>query len=309
MAEPSVGQFPKSHEGVSGGPDDTLTLREMSGLFIQDRDPNGLYDRILDAIIGLISADMASIHVFNPWRGALQLRAWKGFHPESAAFWEWIRFDSITTCGLAFSSGCRIVVPDTETCAFLAGTLDLDQYRRSKIRAVQSTPLLSRSGYLLGVISTHWRESHQPTEHTLQRLDVLARQVVDLIEPGKIDLALLESEDQSLRQAPVVESSDDAIVSKTLDGIITSWNKGAERIFGYTAEEAVGKPITILFPSDQYDEERAILERIRRGERVHYETVRQRKDGSLIEISLTVSPVKNVEGKIVAASKIARDIY
>jgi PAS domain S-box-containing protein len=109
--------------------------------------------------------------------------------------------------------------------------------------------------------------------------------------------------------ASIVESSGDAIISKDLNGIIKSWNGGAERIFGYSAEEVIGKPITILIPPDRQDEEPTILERIRRGERVEpYETVRQRKDGSKIDISLTVSPVKNAEGKIVGASKIARDI-
>ena len=107
----------------------------------------------------------------------------------------------------------------------------------------------------------------------------------------------------------IVASSDDAIVSKSLDGIIASWNKGAERVFGYLAEEAIGRPITILIPEDRQDEEVEILRRIRRGERIeHFETIRRRKDGRLIAISLTVSPVKNAEGKIIGASKIARDI-
>jgi PAS domain S-box-containing protein len=120
---------------------------------------------------------------------------------------------------------------------------------------------------------------------------------------------LRESEQRLSWLAAIVESSDDAIVSKNLDGVITSWNKGAERIFGYTAEEVVGNPITILIPRDQHDEELVILDRIRRGERIrHYETVRRRKDGSLIVVSLAVSPVANAEGKIVGASKIARDI-
>ena len=109
--------------------------------------------------------------------------------------------------------------------------------------------------------------------------------------------------------ASIVESSDDAIVSKDLNGVIINWNQGAERIFGYTAEEVVGKPITILIPPDRHDEEPSILERIRRGERVeHFETVRMRKHGSRVDISLTISPVKNAEGKIIGASKIARDI-
>ncbi len=108
--------------------------------------------------------------------------------------------------------------------------------------------------------------------------------------------------------AAIVDSTDDAIMSKDLDGIFTSWNRGAERLFGYGSDEVIGKSVKILIPSDRHNEEPEILKRIRRGERIeHYETVRQRKDGSLIPISLTVSPVK-VAGKIHGASKIARDI-
>jgi PAS domain S-box-containing protein len=109
--------------------------------------------------------------------------------------------------------------------------------------------------------------------------------------------------------AAIVDSSDDAIISKDLHGRITSWNKGAERIFGYTFGEAVGNSITMLIPVDHQEEESAILERLNRGERIeHYETVRKRKDGTRIEISLTVSPVQNAKGEIIGASKIARDI-
>jgi PAS domain S-box-containing protein len=116
------------------------------------------------------------------------------------------------------------------------------------------------------------------------------------------------SEEAALRLAAIIESSDDAIVSKDLDGIITSWNGGAERIFGYLAEEIIGKPITILIPPDCQKEE-AIIERILRGQHVeHYETVRQRKDGGLVDISLSVSPVRNAQGKVIGASKIAREI-
>ena len=121
--------------------------------------------------------------------------------------------------------------------------------------------------------------------------------------------AVLESEQRYRQIAAIVESSDDAIISKNLNGIITSWNRGAERIFGYQANEVVGKPITILIPAERWDEEPNILDRIRRGEHMdHYETIRQRKDGSLIEISLTVSPIKDANGKIIGASKIGRDI-
>jgi len=131
----------------------------------------------------------------------------------------------------------------------------------------------------------------------------------DITERKQIEVAFRESEQRLQWLASIVESSDDAIVSKNLDGIITSWNRGAERIFGYNAEEVIGQPITIVIPQDRQDEERTILTRIRRGERIdQFETVRQRKHGSLIVVSLTISPVKNSEGKIVGASKIARDI-
>jgi PAS domain S-box-containing protein len=132
---------------------------------------------------------------------------------------------------------------------------------------------------------------------------------IDITGRKRIEAALRESEQRLSWLAAIVESSDDAIVSKNLDGIITSWNRGAERVFGHTAEEVIGEPILIIIPQDRQDEERTILTRIRRGERIdHFETVRQRKDGSLINVSLTVSPVRNAEGIVVGASKIARDI-
>ncbi|HKR14087.1 MAG TPA: ATP-binding protein [Pyrinomonadaceae bacterium] len=109
--------------------------------------------------------------------------------------------------------------------------------------------------------------------------------------------------------AALIESADDAIISKTLQGIITSWNQGAERIFGYTANEVIGKPITILIPPDYIDEEPAILARLRAGDRIdHYETVRVTKDGRKLDISLTVSPIIGPNGQVVGASKIARDV-
>ena len=112
----------------------------------------------------------------------------------------------------------------------------------------------------------------------------------------------------NLRLAAIVESSDDAIISKDLKGVIKSWNKGAERIFGYTEEEVLGKSVTILIPPDRFDEEPAILKQISMGQSVeHYETIRRRKDGTLINISITVSPIRDEKGVVIGASKIARD--
>jgi PAS domain S-box-containing protein len=117
------------------------------------------------------------------------------------------------------------------------------------------------------------------------------------------------AEELTHRLAAIVTNSEDAIVSKDLHSIVTSWNAGAERLFGYTAEEMIGRPVTILIPDERFDEEPAILARIAKGERIEpYETVRQRKDGSLIDVSLSVSPIRNSRGDVIGASKIARDI-
>lgn len=118
-----------------------------------------------------------------------------------------------------------------------------------------------------------------------------------------------EAEQSRARLSAIIESSDDAIVSKDLDGIITSWNAGAERLFGYTAAEALGQPVTMLIPQNRLDEEPTVLGKIRRGEKVeHYETIRRRKDGTLVDISLSVSPILDPKGRVIGASKIARDI-
>jgi PAS domain S-box-containing protein len=109
--------------------------------------------------------------------------------------------------------------------------------------------------------------------------------------------------------AAIIHSSDDAIISKTLDGIVSSWNEGARRIFGYQADEMIGQPIIRLIPPDRWDEEPLILERLKRGERVdHFETKRLRKDGTILDISLSISPIRDRDGRIIGASKIARNI-
>jgi PAS domain-containing protein len=120
------------------------------------------------------------------------------------------------------------------------------------------------------MISTHWRKPHRPTERELQTLDVLARQAAGIIERNEVEAAPRESKEQFRWLASIVEFSDDAIVSMSLDGVIQSWNKGAEQLFGYSAEEVIGKSITILIPPERLAEEDAILGRIRRGDRIDH---------------------------------------
>jgi PAS domain S-box-containing protein len=149
------------------------------------------------------------------------------------------------------------------------------------------TPLFDASGALIGAVNT----------------------LVDITERYEAERNIRESEARYRGIAAIVESSEDAVLTMSLEGIITNWNHGATRLFGYTADEVIGKPIMMLIPVERHDEEPTILARIRRGEHIdHYETIRRRKDGSTVDISLTVSPVKDPEGRIIGASKIARDI-
>nr|WP_312037287.1 PAS domain S-box protein [Mesorhizobium caraganae] len=142
------------------------------------------------------------------------------------------------------------------------------------------TPLFDEAGYLVGAVN--------------MLADIRGRKLAELT---------------SQRLAAIVASSDDAILSKDINGVITTWNRGAERLYGYSEDEVIGKPVTILIPSDRQDEEPELLGRIRRGEQIdHYETVRRKKDGSFVDVSLSVSPIVDSTGQIVGASKIARDI-
>jgi PAS domain S-box-containing protein len=133
--------------------------------------------------------------------------------------------------------------------------------------------------------------------------------LVDVTERHEAEQQIRRSEARYRDIAAIVEFSNDAVLAMDLDGVITSWNKGAERLFGYTATEVIGRSVLIIVPADRHGEEPAILARIRSGERIDsYETIRRHKDGSLVDISLTVSPVRDSQGAIVGASKIARDI-
>jgi PAS domain S-box-containing protein len=170
-------------------------LQETSTKLIHGEDIDALYLEILDTAIALMHSDMGSLQMFYPERGELQLLASKGFNPKSAAFWEWVRPESGSSCGRALRTQQRVIVTDVETCDFMAGTKDLDASRKSGIAAVQSTPLVSRSGSVVGMVSTHWRKPHQPAERELHLFDVLARQAADLIERKQAEEALKRSKE------------------------------------------------------------------------------------------------------------------
>jgi PAS domain S-box-containing protein len=208
------------------------------------------------------------------------------------------------------SPSWRIFTGQTEKQRKGSGWLDAlhpdDRDRVSKLwqRAVaEHTPV--ETEYRLRHITGDWRWMSMRSV-PVSDSDGSIREWVGM----NIDItARKQGEEARARLAAIVESSDDAIIGKDLNGVITSWNKGAERLFGYSAQEVVGKPVTILIPQERLDEEPSILQRIRRGERIdHFETVRRHKDGRSMDVSLTVSSVIDSGGQVVGASKIARDI-
>ena len=282
--------------------DSARRLQQISTRLILGDNVEAMYGALLDAAVGITHSEMASMQMVDEGEDGLRMLAWRGFGAEFGQIFGLNPRGARTSCSVAREQGQRVVVPDVERWEYVMGTPALAEHRQVGIRAVQSTPLVSRSGKVLGVISTHWHRPHEPAAHELLLLDVLARQAADIIERH-------QTERLRAHLSAIVESSGDAIISKNLDGVIRTWNAAAERIFGFTAEEACGQPSTIMIPLERHAEERSFLERIGRGERIDsYETVRIQKNGQRLPVSLTFSPIRDSSGDIIGASIIARDI-
>ncbi len=184
----------ESEERLAGELAATRRLQEISTQLIQEGDVGALCEQILDAAIAIMRSDMGSLQTVDVPEDALRMLAFRGFEPDFGKVFELNRADARTSCSVARRLGQRVVVPDVETCDFIVGTPALDDHRRTGIRAVQSTPLVSRSGVVLGVISTHWRQPHQPSDRELRMLDVLARQAADLMEQKQAETALRDAD-------------------------------------------------------------------------------------------------------------------
>lgn len=252
-----------------------------------------VYDATLDAIVELLGCARASILRFDK-TGAMRFVAWKGL---SEAYRQAV--DGHSPWRMGERDPEPIFVPDIAQSDYAKDLMSA--LRREGIGALAFIPVTLNHA-TVGKFMIYHDAPHEFDEEEREIALILARQLSFSIERHAADLA-------AGRLMALIESSDDAIVAKDLDGIIQGWNRGAERLFGYGADEVVGKPVTILIPEDRLEEEASILGRIRKGKRVdHYETVRRRKDGGLVHVSLTVSPIIDAAGNILGASKIARDI-
>jgi PAS domain S-box-containing protein len=259
-----------------------------------------IYEAALDAICKALECERASILLFDA-AGVMRFVAWRGLSED---------YRRAVDGHSPWSADARD--PDA-FCIENVASADLPEnlkaaVKAERIAAAAFIPLVVE-GQLTGKFMAYYGAPHALSESAISLAVTIARQLGFGIHRMRSAERLRAGELASRRLAAIVESSDDAIVSKDLDGIVTSWNGGAHRVFGYTAEEMIGRSITALIPSDRHDEERSILEQIRRGERIdHYETVRQRKDGALIDVSITISPLRDRKGEVVGASKVARDI-
>ncbi len=415
----------QTEEALRQSLEEMTRMQQVSTRLLQSGDFSLLLHEILDAAIEITGAQMGNIQLFEG--DLLRINAQRGFGSTFLEFFDEVHSEQ-AACGTALQRNERVIVDDVAMSPIFESTPALEVMLAAGARAVQSTPLVSRSGRVLGMFSTHYRYAPQrPSDRALRLLDILARQAADLIEQKQSEEALRAKEaslelvinqtpfmltrcsrdlryrfvsqtyaemigrqpadiagraiveimgeegfdtihpyiqavltgtrveferdvtftgvgSRSLRVvytpdtderghvhgwiasildvsdrkqveearallAGIVESSDDAIISKNLNGIITSWNAGAERVFGYTAAEAIGQSIGIIIPAERQHEEVEIIQRLRQGETIeHFETERMAKGGRYVPISITVSPVRNRQGVVIGASKIAHDI-
>lgn len=169
-------------------------LQCISSRMIEENNIESLCEQILDTAMAIMNAEFSSIQILDTDCDELRLLAWRNFHPESAKYWQTVSVKTGTSCGAALQHGERIIVPDVNGADFLQNTESLRQYRLSSIASVQSTPLITRAGQVLGMISTHWRECHAPNEYELALFDVLARQMADVLERQRAQEKLKEAD-------------------------------------------------------------------------------------------------------------------
>lgn len=260
----------------------TKLLQNISMEFLCEDNIQALYEGIIDTAMQTMHSQYASMQIVYPGKcgnDKLKLLAYRGLGLEAAKLWESVDSkSSCTACSEALRRSKRIVAPNVKECDFMIGSQDQAMYMQTGIDAVQSTPLRSRSGRVVGMICTHWSEPYEPSERELRLMDVLARQAADLIDQRQAEEALRY-------QANILRIIDDAVIVFDKYQHVTYWNHGAQKMYGWTAEEAMGKtPADIFCPMKHKNKMSLDKEKkqfaLRSDELIKGENIQRRKDGS-----------------------------
>lgn len=295
-----ISEHQRVKEAVALHRDEHLAMYRFTDRLFRATTLDEVYHAALEAIREALGCERASVLLFDD-TGVMRFVAWSGLSDgyrhavEGHSPWhvdvkdpEIICIADVASTGLP--SDLRTVV------------------KAEGIRALSFIPLVVR-GRLIGKFMTYHNEPRKFRDHDKGLAITIARQLGFSIDRMRVDEARRRAEHTSRLLASIIESSSDAIISRDLDGIVTSWNRGAELTYGYAAEEMIGKSLAALVPPDQRGREDEVMQRIRAGEAPEpYETIRRRKDGSLIDVSVTISPVRDDAGNVIGASKIARNI-
>jgi len=235
----------------------TRILQSVSLDMANEPDTVSLYEKLLDGAKAIMNSDFASMQQYHAdlgEHGELQLLGQRGFNPEATKFWTWVRAKSACSCGEALRTGKRAVVPDIESCEYMADTADQKSYRNAGIRAVQSTPLFSRRGKLVGMISTHWKDVHEPSERDLRLFDILARMAANLIERSTDDEELRRREE---RARTLTQLLTDVPWQARSDGAFTSLQPAWENFTGQSWDVHAGHGWMEAIHADDRDAARA----------------------------------------------------
>lgn len=286
--------------------EDAKRLQTISGLLIEEENDEGLYLQILDAAMAIMRADFGSIQMLDAECGELDLIAWRNFHPESAAYWQSVSAETTTSCGSALRHGKRVIVRDVHADAAIRDSESGRQYELSGIAAVQSTPLTTRDGRVMGMISTHWREVHTPDERELRLLDILARQATDSLERRRDQQALRTSEERFRAVANLVP---DLLWSSDAHGVTTWYNR---RWLEYTGQ---GEHATrlgwldMIHPDDRATSRAHFQRAITHGRSLSQEHRIRRADGVYRWFLMRAEPVRDDAGHIIQWYGTATDIH